>query len=60
MDLKYKDFVKEISRHISPDRIYTDDLRLLCWGTDAGFYRLLPKVVVRVKDEAEEIGRAHV
>ncbi len=53
MDLKYKDFVKEISRHISPDRIYTDDLRLLCWGTDAGFYRLLPKVVVRVKDEAE-------
>lgn len=52
---KYRDFVNEISHSISRDRIYTDDLRLLCWGTDASFYRLLPRVVVRVKDESEVI-----
>lgn len=28
------------------ERIYTDELRTLAWGTDAGFYRLIPKVVV--------------
>lgn len=52
---KYKDFVSIIGHKISHDRIYTDDLRRLCWGTDAGFYRMLPRVVVRVKDEDEVI-----
>lgn len=50
---KYSEFVREISRTISRDRIYTDDLRRLAWGTDAGFYRMLPQVVVRAADEAE-------
>ena len=44
---KYAQFVKEISTAVDRGRIYTDDLRLLAWGTDAGFYRLLPRVVVR-------------
>ncbi|MBK1662917.1 4Fe-4S ferredoxin [Rhodospirillum rubrum] len=35
------------------ERIFTDPLRLLAYGTDASFYRLLPKVVVEVADEAE-------
>lgn len=52
---KYKDFVKIIGHKISHDRIYTDDLHRLCWGTDAGFYRMLPRVVVRVKDEDDVI-----
>ena len=48
-DLKgnYQAFVKEISETIPADRIYTDSLRRYAWGTDAGFYRLTPKVVVR-------------
>lgn len=50
---KYTQFVKEISRVVDNDRIYTDDLRCLAWGTDAGFYRKLPKVVVRAADENE-------
>ncbi len=50
---KYIDFVREIGRTISHDRIYTDDLRLLAWGTDAGFYRMLPRVVVRAANEEE-------
>ncbi len=49
----YKDFINGISNLIPRDRIYTDALRLLAWGTDAGFYRMLPKVVVRVRDEKE-------
>lgn len=55
METKYKAFIHEIERTIPRDRIYTDDLRRLCWGTDASFYRLLPQVVVRAKDEAEVI-----
>ncbi len=54
-DKRYSDFVREISRTVSPDRIYTDDLRLLAWGTDAGFYRLVPKVVVRSRNEQEVV-----
>lgn len=50
---KYNRFVSEISRTIDSKRIYTDDLRLLAWGTDAGFYRMLPKVVVRASNESE-------
>ena len=50
---KYAQFVKEISTAVDRGRIYTDDLRLLAWGTDAGFYRLLPRVVVRTASEKE-------
>ena len=35
------------------DRIYTDELRRFAWGTDAGFYRMTPQVVVRSNDETE-------
>lgn len=44
----HDDFVRGISSFIPADRIYTDPLRTLAWGTDAGFYRLI------------QIGRAHV
>ncbi len=53
LDSKYSDFIKEISRKIDRKRIYTDALRTLAWGTDASFYRLLPKIVVRVDNEDE-------
>lgn len=46
-------FRKEISKFISKDRIYTDELRRFAWGTDAGFYRLVPQLIVRAKDEKE-------
>ena len=53
MDAKYNSFLKEIRQFVDGDRIYTDDLRLLTWGTDAGFYRLIPKIVIRSVDETE-------
>ncbi|MCQ2159925.1 MAG: FAD-binding oxidoreductase [Bacteroidales bacterium] len=49
----YRSFVESISKSIAGDRIQTDDLRLLAWGTDAGFYRMTPKVVIHAKDESE-------
>ncbi|KAA6307163.1 hypothetical protein EZS27_041170, partial [termite gut metagenome] len=47
----YNRFYREISRFVPKDRIYTDELRLLAWGTDAGFYRLIPKIVIRSDSE---------
>lgn len=53
MSKDYHSFLKEISAFVPKERIYTDELRLLAWGTDAGFYRLIPQVVVRSVDEQE-------
>ncbi len=50
---KYLQYHQAISTFIPKDRIYTDNLRALAWGTDAGFYRLVPKMVVRAKTERE-------
>ena len=46
-------FLQELRQVISVDRIYTDELRTLGWGTDASFYRQIPKVVVRSDGEGE-------
>ncbi len=35
------------------ERVITDPLRLLAWGTDASFYRLVPKIVVVAESEQE-------
>ena len=53
MKQEYQQFVRRIKAFVDGDRIYTDDLRVLAWGTDAGFYRHLPQVVVRSRDEQE-------
>ena len=53
IDRRYKQFCDEILEFIPSDRVYTDELRRFAWGTDAGFYRLVPQVVVRAADEEE-------
>lgn len=53
MNEQYRAYLDDIRSFIPNDRIYTDDLRLLAWGTDAGFYRMIPKIVIRSKNEAE-------
>ena len=53
MEQRYSLFKKQISSFIPKDRIYTDQLRRFAWGTDAGFYRLVPRIVIRAKDESE-------
>ena len=46
-------FLSELRQFLPEDRIYTDELRTLGWGTDASFYRKIPKVVIRSDGEAE-------
>lgn len=53
MEQQYQAFVEAIGQFIPRERIYTDELRRLTWGTDAGFYRNVPQVVVRTKNEDE-------
>ena len=48
-ELLHKILVKTIDRK----RIFHDPLYTLAYGTDASFYRLIPKMVVRAKDEEE-------
>ena len=46
-------FLSEIASEIEKSRIYDDELRRLAWGTDAGFYRLVPELVIRSRTEQE-------
>ncbi len=49
----YRALFDELSSALPPDRLVVDPLRLLALGTDASFYRLVPKLAVRVRDAAE-------
>ncbi|MFO8001632.1 MAG: FAD-binding and (Fe-S)-binding domain-containing protein [Marinilabilia sp.] len=46
-------FRKALLKVVSHRRIFTDPLYTLAKGTDAGFYRLVPQMVVKVEDEQE-------
>lgn len=50
---EYKKFYHEIKSTIETSRLYTDEIRNLAYGTDAGFYRLIPQIIIRAKDELE-------
>ena len=53
MNTKYVSFLKEIRSFVPEERIYTDELRRLAWGSDAGFYRLIPQIIIRSDSEIE-------
>ncbi|MBB1078044.1 FAD-binding oxidoreductase, partial [Rhodoferax sp. 4810] len=46
INVEYQNYVKTLSTLIPEKRIFTDTLRRLAYGTDGGFYRLEPQVVV--------------
>ncbi|MCT8954988.1 FAD-binding oxidoreductase [Pseudomonas lundensis] len=48
-------FLRDAERLIPQDRRFTDTLSTLAFGTDASFYRLIPKLVVRVESEDEVV-----
>ncbi|MCO4294279.1 FAD-binding oxidoreductase [Solitalea sp. MAHUQ-68] len=52
----YQKFKEAISNFIDSKRILTSSLQTLAYGTDASFYRLIPKIVVLVRNESEVIG----
>jgi D-lactate dehydrogenase len=49
----YQDFLNALQGFIPEDRLITDPLRTLAYGTDASFYRLIPQIVVRAGSEDE-------
>ena len=48
-------FLAAIEQQIPAQRCFSDPLSMLTMGTDASFYRLLPKLVIRVESEAEVV-----
>ncbi len=50
---RYQRFLADISGRMAAGRIFLDPLRTLAYGTDASFYRLIPKIVVRADTEDE-------
>ncbi len=49
----YKVLYEKLIDFIDRKRIFHDPLYTLALGTDASFYRLIPKMVIRAKDEKE-------
>lgn len=51
----YQQLRDELAKTIDPKRLITNPLQLLAYGTDASFYRLIPKLVVQVHSEKEAV-----
>ena len=49
----YDRVAARMAERLPAERIVTDPLRLMAWGTDASLYRLVPKIVVVVESEDE-------
>ena len=56
MQTNHAAFCQALTAVLPADRIFTDELYRLTYGTDASFYRLIPEVVVKVVDESEVMG----
>ena len=50
---KYNILYERLVGSIDKKRIFSDPLHTLAYGTDASFYRLIPKLVIRAEDENE-------
>jgi D-lactate dehydrogenase len=51
----YQSLLNRLAADIPQSRLISDPLRTLAYGTDASFYRLTPKVIVKVEDENETL-----
>ncbi len=49
----YAELQRELLQFMPAERLVSDPLRLLAWGSDASFYRLVPQLVVVVANEDE-------
>jgi D-lactate dehydrogenase len=51
----YRRFWNDARAFVHGDAMACDPVRTLAWGTDASFYRLVPKIVVKVRTEDEVV-----
>jgi D-lactate dehydrogenase len=56
LPVRWRRFHAEVARFLPPEALICDPLRTLAFGTDASFYRLVPKIAVRVRT-VEEVQR---
>lgn len=49
----YQEFCRRLRRHVPAERVHSDPLSTLAYGTDASCYRITPRVVVRTQGEGE-------
>ena len=47
MPRDYRDFYDAVAAFIPESRLLIDPLKTLAFGTDASFYRLIPKIVIK-------------
>lgn len=52
----YDALAARLAEIIPAERLIRDPLRVLAYGTDASFYRLIPQIVVKADTEAEVLG----
>lgn len=52
----FRELYRECTQFIPETRMYCDPTRTLAWGTDASVYRLIPKLVVKVRS-GDEVSR---
>ena len=50
---KHANFYHRLTSFIPAERLITDPLRTLAYGTDASFYRLIPQIVIKADTEKE-------
>ncbi|MGX9416436.1 FAD-binding and (Fe-S)-binding domain-containing protein [Vibrio sp. WJH972] len=55
LDAKYTTLEQNLSAQIAPERIITQEAKRLAYGTDASFYRLVPKIVLQLKNLDEVV-----
>ena len=53
MNHRLNTFLQKVKHLLPPSAVCTDPLRRLAWGTDAGFYRLIPQMVLFPEKEEE-------
>lgn len=53
LDKNYKNLANKLIRNLEPSRVITDDSLCHALGTDASFYRVTPKIIVKVADKNE-------
>ncbi len=53
---RFLELYRSLSRIIPEDRLISDELRRLAYGTDASLYRMLPQLVVKAETEPEMVG----
>src|SRR6202044_2126528 len=55
LEPRYLELVRRLSADLARDHLIVDPLRTLAYGADASFYRLIPKLVVRVERESDVV-----